>query len=307
MSTVKNDIPSASAAGLIADMAKAAAIPHELAIKTEGLGRGLPEWVPALWDAENQQLVSVHAEVERFRQDPARRTGTAKVETLQSFVALVNRHKTDDSAIFARTSWPDPALTAVIDYHGIGLEPAWLKHRVHYAFPLTDEFKAWAALDGKAMKQLAFAEFLEEHSAELASPLPAEITEYEPLFKARFAHPNELIELSRHLEVFVGAKIKQSHRLQTGEKQIVFDVEHTNVKGEPVDIPGIFILNVKPFLDGDVARIPARIRYRPADGEVIWFFDLYRWEQALRDRAHNDMLTAAKETGLPAFEGTPES
>lgn len=308
MSTpVKNDIPTASAAGLIADMAKAAAGPHHVSITTHGLGPGLPASIPALWDADKQVLVSAHTEIERYRQEPARRTGTARVETLQSFIDLVNRHKTGDSAIFAKTAWPDPALTAVIDYHGLGLEPAWLKHRVHYAFPLTDEFKAWAALDGKPMEQLAFAEFIEEHAAELASPLPAEITEYEPKFKSRFANPNELIELSRHLEVFVGAKIKQQHRLQTGEKQITFDVEHTNINGEPIDIPGIFILNVKPFVDGDVARIPARIRYRAGGGAVVWFFDLYRWEQALRDRAHNDMLRAAEETALPAFEGAPEA
>lgn len=302
----KNDIPTASAAGLIADMAKAAATPRAVAIDTTTLGPGLPVTIPAFWDGDKQQIVSVYGEVEKFRQDPQRRTGTAKVDTLASFIDLVNRHKTEHSVIFAATGWPDPKLTAVIDYHGANREPGWLRHKVVYPFPLTDEFKAWAARDGQPMKQLDFAEFLEEHAAELAAPLPAEIAEYEPKFRARFANPNELIDLSRHLEVFVGAKIKQQHRLQTGEKQITFDVEHLNVSGEPIDIPGIFILNVRPFVDGDVARIPARIRYR-AGADVVWFFDLYRWEQALRDRAHNDMLRARNETALPAFEGAPES
>ncbi|MDF2621434.1 MAG: hypothetical protein K0S00_4093 [Xanthobacteraceae bacterium] len=303
----KNDIPTASAAGLIAEMAKAAAGPHHVSITTSGLGPGLPSAIPALWDASEQRVISVRDEIERYRLKPKTSTGTAKVETLESFVNLANRHKTDASVIFASTSWPNPKLTAVIDYHGPGHEPDFLKHRVEYGFPLTDEFKAWVSFNGKQMEQLAFAEFLEEHAAELAAPLDQERTDYEPLFKERFANPNELIDLSRHLEVFVGAKIKQSNRLQSGERQIVFETEHMNEKGEPVDIPGIFMIQLPPFIDGDVVRIPARIRYRAGQGSVTWFYQLYRWEYWLRTRVQNDLLKAGKDTTLPTFEGQPEA
>lgn len=307
MSTVKNDIPTDSAARLIADMAKAAAGPHPVSITTAGLGPGLPLDIPAFWDSEKQALVSARDEIERYRLKPKACTGTAKVETLASFVELTNRHKTDASVIFASTAWPNPKLTTVIDYHGPGHEPDVLKHRVEYGFPLTDEFKAWVSANGKPMEQLAFAEFLEEHAAELASPLDQERTDYEPLFKERFANPNELIDLSRHLEVFVGAKIKQSNRLQSGERQIVFETEHMNEKGEPVDIPGIFMIQLPPFVDGDLVRIPARIRYRAGQGSVTWFYQLYRWEYWLRTRVQNDLLKAGKDTDLPTFEGAPEA
>nr|WP_246340055.1 DUF2303 family protein [Ancylobacter tetraedralis] len=288
-------------------MAKAAAGPHYVPIDTSGLGPGLPSGIPALWDADKQQLVSVHSEIERYRLKPKASTGTAKVETLGSFIELTNRHKSEASAIFAATAWPNPKLTAVIDYHGTDRAPDFLKHRVEYGFPLTDEFKAWVGKNGKPMEQQDFAEFLEEHAAELATPFDAERTEYEPLFKERFALPNELVELSRHLEVFVGAKVKQSTRLQSGERQIVFETEHMNGKGEPIDIPGIFMIQLPPFVDGDVVRIPARIRYRAGQGSVTWFYQLYRWEYWLRTRVQNDLLKAGKDTALPTFEGSPES
>lgn len=303
----KTDLPPAASARFIADLARDAEAPTLISIPTAGLGAGLPATVPALWDRKSQRVIQVFDEIERYRQGPARIRGTAAVDTLESFIGLVNRHKSDDSVIFAATSWPKPSLTAVIDYYTRDHGTAHKLHRVAYAFPLTEEFKAWVASNGKPMEQQAFAEFLEEHAAELSVPFEQEKTDYQPLFKERFALPNELLELSRHLEVNVGAKMKQSTRLQTGERQIVFETEHTNSKGEPIDIPGIFMIQLPPFVDGDVVRIPARIRYRAGQGGVTWFYQLYRWEYWLRTRVQNDLLKAGKDTGLPTFEGSPES
>ena len=304
--TTKNDIPAASAAGLIADLARAASAPEVLLIPTTGLGGGLPASVPVLWDRNSQKAIPVRDEIERFRLGPHRITGTAKVETLESFVDLVNRHKSEHSTIFAATRWPEPSLTAVIDYHQIDHGTAWGEHRVLYTFPLTEEFKVWIGKNGKAQTQVEFAAFIEEHAAELSAPFDGERSEFETLFKERFAAPNELIDLSRNLEVFVGAKVKQGVRLQTGERQVLFETEHMNGKGEPVDIPGIFMLSVAPFVDGGLVRIPARIRYRIKGGDIEWFYQLYRWEFWLRTRVQTDLLAAAKATALPAFEGQPE-
>lgn len=303
----KPDLPPAASARFIADLARDAEAPAMILIPTDGLGAGLPPTIPALWDRRSQRVIPVKDEIERYRQGPERIKGTAVVETLESFNSLVNRHKSDDSVIFAATAWPKPSLTAVIDYYTREHGTAHKQHRVHYAFPLTEEFSAWVGKNGRAMSQTDFAVFLEDHAAELAAPLDAEKGEYERLFKERFALPIELIDLSRSLEVFVGAKVKQGTRLQTGERTVVFETEHMNGKGEPIDIPGIFMISVKPFVDGDLVRIPARIRYRIKGGEIEWFYQLYRWEFWLRTRVQNDLLKAGEETGLPTFEGTPES
>ena len=258
-------------------------------------------------DGERPEFISVKEQFSAYRTGPERRKGRGVVTTLESFVELVNRHKDDDSVIFARTAWPEPKLTAVIDYHRKDKDPRFGEHRIEYSFPLTDEFKTWINSNGKLVDQAAFAEFLEDHAAELAAPTPEEADHYKTLFKERVAQPIELIDLSKSLEVFVGAKIKQASRVMSGERTIVFEQTHMNAVGEPVDIPGIFMISLPAFVDGDAVRIPARLRYRAGTDGIKWTYQLYRWEYWLRTQVQLDLATAGDETKLPTFEGAPEA
>ncbi|WP_336800828.1 DUF2303 family protein [Kaistia sp. MMO-174] len=301
-----DDITAAGAAGLIAELATASCGPALVLIPTDGLGAGLPGEVPILFDRANQKVIDLQSTINAARQEPARRKGVAKVETLRSFIDLANRHKDETSAIFGTTIWPTPKLTAVLNYN-TGTSPHWNDHRIIYEFPLTEEFKAWIEGDGDGMDQATFAFFLEEHAAELSAPFDGERSEYELLFKERFATPADLIALARHLEVFVNAKAKQGIRLQTGERTIEFSEEHLNGKGEKVDIPGIFMVSVPAFLDGDAIRIPARLRYRIKGGDISWSYQLYRWQFWLRNKVQQDLAKAGEKTELPTFEGAPEN
>ncbi len=281
-------------------------VPAEIAAP-EG-SYGVPARIPAFIKfGPVPEILSCDAILEKYRTAPKRRTGTAKVTTLSSFIDLINRHKDDHSVIFAKTDWPEPHLIAVIDYHKVNGLPRFGQHKVSYAFPLTDELKTWMDGNGKLLDQQEFALFLEEHAAELAAPTDGERSEYERLFRERFATPAEVISLSRSLEIFVGAKIKRQERLQTGERTVLFEATHTNANGDAVDIPGIFMLSVPPFLDGDPIRIPARLRYRISGGEIKWGYQLYRPEYWLRTEVKNKMEEAAAATGLPAYEGAPEA
>ena len=295
------------AVDLVTALAQEAARPSVIDISTEGLGEGLPKVIKVGFDAKTQRFTSLKQLIEEQRLAPARRKGTARADTLAAFIALTDRHKGEDSAIFGKTSWPDPKLTAVIDYDRAGIDARSGEHRIVYAFPLTEEFKAWVNCSAKPMDQEVFAAFVEEHAAELSAPMDGERSEYERLFKEKFATPSEMLELSRHLEVFVSAKAKQGIRLQTGERQVEFTEEHQNAKGEKVVIPGIFMVSVPAFVDGDAVRIPARLRYRISGGDIKWFYQLYRWEFFLREQVGYDLKDAGEKTGLPVFEGAPEA
>lgn len=292
---------------LVRDLATEAAKAEVVAILTDGLGAGLPPQVPVLFNRKTQTLSSVKALLDEWRDAPSRRTGTAKANTLESFIALTKRHQDSGSALFAETTWPNPKLTAVLDYSDGASFVRFGRHRIVYAFPLTEEFKVWVGQNAKPMEQEAFAAFLEEHSAELAAPMDGEISEFERLFGEKMATPSEVVALSRHLEVFVAARAKQGVRLQTGERVVEFAEEHQNAKGESIVVPGVFMVSVPAFVDGEAVRIPARLRYRVNGGKVLWFYQLYRWEFFLREQVGIDMKRAATETDLPAFEGAPES
>lgn len=292
----------------IVDLAQEASTIEIVSLPTDGLGPGLPPKVPVFVDHRRGGTIKDLKDIiDRYRIDPVALIGTATTTTLQSFIDLVNRHKNDGSAVFAKTSWPEPALTAVIDYHGEKAAARWGRHKIRYAFPITDEFKVWIGKNGKPMEQAEFAAFLEEHAAELSAAYGPEAAEFETLFKEKFATPSDLIALSRNLEIHIGGKVKRAERLQTGERTIEFVEEHTNAKGEKVDIPGLFMVQVAAFIDGESIRIPARLRYRVSGGEIMWFYQLYRWEFWLRDQVKNDLDTVRQQTGLPTFEGSPEA
>lgn len=292
----------------IVDLAQEAASVDIVSLSTEGLGAGLPPNVPIVIDRRKGQMITgLKRVIDEYRIDPVALIGTGTTTTLASFIELTNRHKNEGSAVFAKTSWPDPSLTAVIDYHGAGAAARWGRHRIRYAFPITDEFKVWIEKNGKPMEQADFAAFLEDHAAELSAAYGPEIAEYESLFKEKFATPADLIALSRNLEIHVGAKVKRAERLQTGERTVEFVEEHLNAKGEQVDIPGIFMVSVPAFVDGENVRIPARLRYRVQGGSIVWFYQLYRWQHWLRDQVKNDLDTVKQKTDLPTFEGSPEA
>jgi uncharacterized protein YfdQ (DUF2303 family) len=293
----------------VADLAIRSTEIDMIEVDTSEFGSGLPATIPLFFEPQSKQILDIKPHLEKFRQFPARIKGTAKTTTLQSFIDLTNRHKAANSVVFASTAWPIPSLTAVIDYHLDEGEPRamHLDHRITYEFPLTEELMDWMAFNEKPMKQADFALFLEEHAAELASPHDGEKQRFEQLFKERVATPVEVVGLSRHLEVYVGAKIKRQERLQTGERVVEFSEEHSNAKGEKVDIPGVFIVSVQAFTDGEPVRIAARLRYRVSGGDISWFYSLYRWDQELRTRVKDDLATVAKDTALPCFEGSPET
>lgn len=296
------------AAKLISDLAASTAKADILTIHLgETLGSGLPDTIPTLFNRSNQSLTSLASLVETYRQAPARRKGIAHVETLESFVQLTKRHMDENSAIFACTKLPDISLTTVVDYHALNHEPQWGTHKILYKFPMTDEFKVWTDRNAKGFAQNEFAAFLEDHAAELTTATAEEIVEFEPLFKEKFAAPNELIGLSRDLEVYVGAKVKQGIRLSSGERTLEFTEEHHNGKGEKVEIPGLFMISVPAWVDSTPLRLPARLRYRLAGGSISWSYQLYRPDAYLRNKVVEDLIFAGTETGLPTFIGTPEA
>lgn len=269
---------------------------------------GLPKEFAVLIDRKSGTAKSIKTLIEEFRERPARKIGTAKAFTLESFVDLTNRHKTPESVIFADTNWRQPSLTTVIDYHtkDAAGPPDNGKHRIHYEFPLSEEWAAWMGLDGQQMDQKAFAEWIEEHLPELAAPTAAEVDELEKTFNMTVASPNKMVMLSRGLQVNVESRVKTSTTLQSGEGELLFEEEHRDAAGNKLSVPGLFILAIPPFFMGEPVRMPVRLRYRVIAGQVKWTFKIFRPDVYITTQIEEDLATAAQKTGLPHFRGKPE-
>ncbi|MER8478391.1 DUF2303 family protein [Mesorhizobium sp. M1163] len=269
---------------------------------------GLPDVIPvALKRGDHPGVEDVSGLFERYRLYPSRKTGQAMAQTFEAFCNLTVRHQTGHSAIFANMDWRKPTLTTIVDYHELDAGHAnFGKHRVHYAFPLSEEWQKWVAGDGAKMDQGDFAWFLEDRVAELSSPTEDEKLQYERDFATTIATPAQLVELSRGLQVNVESKVKASTTLQSGEGQIAWEETHNGADGKPLKVPGIFMLNIAPFFMGEKVRIPVRLRYRPAGGKVVWFYQIYRPDQFITQHVRDVLGEAREKTGLPTYEGTPE-
>lgn len=275
---------------------------------------GVPKSVPALLDRRIGAVSSVRNIIDDYRTEPESKRGTAKVLTLESFIELVNYHRIDTSTVFANTDWKKPSLQAVIDYHQAAnaekrSEPGQAKfgrHRIFYDFPFSEEWKAWSGQHGKTMNQTDFAEFIEDHISDVCEPFESEKFEFEKLFSVRIASPNELITLSRGLQVVTDTSFKQAIRLQSGEAQLVFEETHRDSAGNKLDVPGMFMLSLPAFFSGENVRLPVRLRYRPRDGKVTWEMQLYRPDKVISDAVKQDLATVEADTKLPCFEGAPE-
>lgn len=269
---------------------------------------GLPAAIPVLLKrGTTPGIEGLDRLFEPYRQHPSRKTGQAVAQTFESYCTLTVRHATDHSAIFANMDWRKPTLTTIVDYHEMAEgRPNFGKHRIHYAFPLSEEWQKWVDGDGKKMDQVDFAYFLEDRITELAAPTDEERIQYERDFAVTIATPAQLVELSRGLQVNVESKVKAAATLSSGEGQIVWEETHSDGTGKPLKVPGIFMLNIAPFFMGDKVRIPVRLRYRPAGGKVTWHYEIYRPDQFITQHVRDVLAEARSQTSLPTFEGTPE-
>jgi hypothetical protein len=252
-----------------------------------------------------------------YRDKPKFRRGTATLTDLDSFIAHVERFKSEESAVFARDDRTTPSLIAVLDYHpkGAGSDPAFGKHRSAFSFPLSDEWKAWHGKNGarNAMTMGEFAEFLEDRIIDVEHPMDSGFSDERTKdFIDKLggmdvvATPTRLLELSTSLAVNENAVVRESTKLASGEGQVVFQSEHVDAGGAAVNIPSLFVLTIPVFKKGAYYRVVARLRYRVRPTVVFWY-ELWR-DDLVFDHAFDEALEKVRtETGLPVLLGTSES
>jgi uncharacterized protein YfdQ (DUF2303 family) len=299
-------------AQVVAELVERLSKPQLLDIGANDAG----ERVQALLRPTREGVVaqSVKGLLEEYRRLPERRTGQAKLETLESFIAHVNRFRSEASALFAHAAISDgvigASLVAVIDYHAAGHDsPAsWGKHRASYEFPISENLSAWVEGQGKWLTQRDFAEFLETRledvlAPEHAGPTAAQLAEQLGL---EYASPSKLAELSRGLKVRVDGRVTSAINLSSGETQIAFKTEHQDENGAPLRVPPAFVIGVSMFEGGDRFTVVVRLRYRVKDGAVIWSYQLHRLSDVFRMAFREACALAGSKTTLPLFYGTPE-
>lgn len=267
--------------------------------------------IPLVVISRGKKVVDLKPIFDQYRTHPERKRGTAVLTTLASFVTHVNRFKDDESAIYLDdTNAEAPKFISVIDYHLSGGGHARFgEHRGTYLFPLSEEWRAWTAKDGREMPQGEFASFLEDRIPDILAPASVgeKTSEFAQKAGIVFAPPARLLELSRGLTVKVDTQVAHHVNLSTGEAVITFKEEHGNPDGEQMKVPNGFAIQIPVVKKGQPYMIPVRLRYRVSSGRVLWKFALYRTDLIFEEMIREAVLSVEENTELPVFRGRPEA
>jgi uncharacterized protein YfdQ (DUF2303 family) len=244
------------------------------------------------------------------RDKPVRRTGTAKIRDIASFVAHVNAFKDENSAIFVVDDPAEPRMLAIYDYNAKGpigtTEPRFGAHRAEYLPQISDQWDAWTEMEAKPMLQGDFAAFIEDRIGDIVLVDGDHINEISELLDARVGGPSKLLALSRGLQVSVNSTVGNAVTLATGEVQIQFTETHTDA-GAPITTPNLFFAGIPVFHGGEAYQVPIRIRYRLREGKIQWSYNIYRADKIFDDAFKGLRDTVTKECDVAVYAGEPEA
>jgi uncharacterized protein YfdQ (DUF2303 family) len=271
--------------------------------------------IEALAIVTRSGIEAVPAKVfDESRDKPRFRTGTATFFDLDSFIAHVNRFRDSDSIVFANNDRSKPSLLSVLDYHreGSSSDPAFLQHRGRFAFPLSDEWKAWNEVNGENMEMVEFAAFLEDRIIDV---LPAEninLSGDQRRFvealggEQRIASPAKLMELSRGLQVFEHSEVSSAAKLASGESKMTFSSQHVDAQGGELKVPSLFVIAIPVFVNGPTYQVLVRLRYRKVGAKLVFFTELWRTDRVFDHAFDEAIAQVGTDTGLPVLLGEPE-
>ena len=255
------------------------------------------------------------ASLDAYRDTPRYREGTATLLDLESFIDHAQRFLGTDSVVFADNNRAHPSLTSVIDYHTAGHDaaPRWGRHRGHFAFPLSDEWKAWNELNGKGMEMPVFARFLEDRITDVLPVSLLHLNDTQSQFvellggTGRIAQPAKLMEIATGLRVYEEVETVQAFRTQTGETRMNFESRQPGRESGEMAVPSLFAIGIPVFTNGEPYQILVQLRYRPSgNGKVVFFYELWREDRVFNHAFDEACTEVAERTGLPVLLGSPE-
>lgn len=225
-----------------------------------------------------------------LRRTPERLKASPKFDDFSSFVRYVNRFKADGTLIFADQK--AGTLVAVIDYHVPCEQPSWCEHRATLDLKKSPEWEAWASKNSTLTKtnlfeQVALGEFLEDQMPYIIEPQGAAIQE--AILK---------------LEVQRTITVKSHHNLDNGTAQIIY-LDSETQQQEQMKIPTRFKLRLRHYLGQDPIDVNVRLRYRPRDTSIVFFYLIEDFEKIAEDAFSAVIGSVAEATVRTVCCGTP--
>jgi uncharacterized protein YfdQ (DUF2303 family) len=221
-------------------------------------------------------------DLERKLPNPHRKKGTVKLHTQDALARYVGTHHEGD----ATTLYGDldlATVTAVLNGHqvrsageeGNGGAAGWGDHRAVLTLRETKSWAAWTAIDGKALDQTTFAQFVEDHTLDVVEPNGATV-----------------LELAKTFEATTSVNFASAVRLDNGQRQLTYQETTTARAGQngAMQVPDEIVLGLKPWLGTpEPYKVVARLRYNVREGHLKIGVSLLRLDLII-ESAFGDVL-----------------
>lgn len=206
------------------------------------------------------------------------------VQTVDSLVEYVNKYKTADTMLFADMA--ANTIVAHIDYHG-AKTAEHVAHAASMQLQYSEEWTCWQGMNDKLLKQLDFARFIEENSADVAAPTGG-----------------ELLEVCRDLQAARGVNFKRAIRTNTDHENFEF-AENSDIRAKNgVEVPTKFELSIPVYFDTRNIPLQAFLRWNLAGEQLVLGVKLHRHEHVRQAMFKEIVNAAADRTNCPVVYGT---
>lgn len=232
-------------------------------------------------------------DLEGYAARPKRRSGLVKFEEPGSFERYVNEFQSaGGTRLYADLAGGQ--VTAILNDDNPNPSDAgngaWRDHQAVLLMQPTLEWMAWTGRAKVFTGQVEFAEFLEEHLADVIEPSSA-----------------DLIEIARTFTASNNISFRSAVNLSSGETQFAYDEELEAKAGakKQLTVPTEFKLSLSIYEGTDPVQVTARLRWRLKDGDLRIGYLLNDAKRMEREAFRSEVATASAATGLEAFFGTP--
>lgn len=127
--------------------------------------------------------------------------------------------------------------------------PAWRDHVVRYDAQLHPDWQRWAGVNGAAMPQEDFLEFLIDNEDTIVKPAAA-----------------ELLELVAGFQQITTTRFESAVNVQNGLRKLTF--REDDGTPQEVRIPEVIEVGVPVYRGGEAFKMQVRVKTRARDGEV---------------------------------------
>lgn len=224
---------------------------------------------------------------------PGRIAASVLVHDQASFIAYINRYKTEATQLFAEPGFlagGSAKMQAVIDYHRASngdkkaTQANYTAHVANFIPRYSEAWTRWQAASKQPMEQAEFAEFIEEVRADIIAPSAAEMLDIVRTFKVK--KDSEYDSLTYQSDGSV--KLHYSERVQQ---------QGSTIFPEKIEI------GIPVYFRGDAFRIGVFTRFDLKGGKLKFKLKIDR-DDVIEDEAFKSMTAAVGEAvGIVPYLG----